>query len=305
MRGLAYILCLFSLLFFLSSFAEAQALYGAANGLSQGMGPSSLYSIDPDTGAATLIGPIGFNNVTGMAFLNDGRLVASANGDALFGAETAILIEIDPTTGAGTLIGIIDDDISGNCGRIPDLTYDTTTDTLYGYGDFCNHTEGPYRINTTTAAGTVIGPSGYSGGGNGIAIKRTTGIIFATPFDTESLVILNSLTGAGADVPGSVGNVPGIVNALDFNPQTGVLFGSLRDAGDVFGGQFYLVTINTSNGVTTPIGETVPGLDAIVFKREPVVSAVPALSEWGMLAVAAGLMIAGVSFAARQRNAKA
>jgi hypothetical protein len=72
-------------------------LYGAANLLSSGFGPSNLYLIDPQTGDATLIGPIGFDNVTGLAFLSDGRLVGSARGDDLYGGTTtAILIEIDP-----------------------------------------------------------------------------------------------------------------------------------------------------------------------------------------------------------------
>ena len=38
--------------------------------------------------AVAAIGPIGFDGVTGMTFLNDGRLVASASGDDLFGSFT-------------------------------------------------------------------------------------------------------------------------------------------------------------------------------------------------------------------------
>jgi hypothetical protein len=65
----------------LSVSAKAQLLYGAATGSpgDSGAQPSSLFLLDPSNGNATLIGPIGFDNVTGLAFLGDGRLVGSAN----------------------------------------------------------------------------------------------------------------------------------------------------------------------------------------------------------------------------------
>jgi|GEM_PF-1179273 len=237
-------------------------LYGAANLLTGGPGPSNLYAIDPHSGAATPIGPIGFDNVTGLALLPDGRLVGSARGDDLYGGTpTAILIEINRVTGAGMLIGVISDSVTG-CGRMPDLTYDPATDTLYGYGDYCyGAPEGLFIIDPDTGAGTPVGPSGYREGGNGLAIDRDTGIIYATPFDNQSLVTLDPLTGQGTDVPGSAGNVPYRVNALAFDPLSGVLYGSWNDPGN----PDKLVTISTADGTTTVVGETVLGLDALVF----------------------------------------
>jgi uncharacterized repeat protein (TIGR01451 family) len=70
-----------------------QPLYGAAHiGPS---GPSLFYSIDPDTGEASLIGPTGLLRVSAMDFLPDGTLIAFGrefdDGNGLF--------QIDPCTG--------------------------------------------------------------------------------------------------------------------------------------------------------------------------------------------------------------
>lgn len=252
------------LAFQLITLDELPTLYGASTGLDTGQGLSSLYTIDHRTGAATLVGPIGFDNVTGLAFLGDGRLVGSARGDVITAtsATTAILIEIDPATGAGSLIGTISDQDSG-CGRMPDISYDPNTDTLYGYGDYCNtDVEGLFTIDPVTGVGTPVGPSGYTGGGNGMDVQPSTGIIYATPFDDESLITIDSATGLGTEVPGSAGLVPDRVNALDFHPTSEFLYGSWNDS---VSGLNYLVLISTLDGTTTVIGETVLGLDAIAF----------------------------------------
>ena len=270
----------------------AQTSFGAANGQSAGVALSSLYTIDPANGNATLVGPIGFNNVTGMAFLPDGRLVASANGDdETGGGPAALLIEINRLTGAGALIGIIHNLGGGdNCGRMPDISYDDTTGTLFGYADFCNAGfEGLYSINPDTGAGTSIGPSGYSGGGNGMDAQPGTGALFATPFDTGSLVSINPVTGAGTDVPGSVGNVPFRINSLDFHPVSGVLYGTFNDAGTSTN---KLVTIDINDGTTTTIGESTTGLDAIAFETSGFAPSVPIPTLNGYWLIMLGLLLA-------------
>jgi hypothetical protein len=292
---------------FVAGASQAQVLYGAATGLETGNAPSSLYTIDPATGDANLIGPIGFNAVTGLAFLTDGRLVASANAD-VDGQVIAILIEIDPSTGAGTYIGELGNfNNDGECGRMPDLAFSCELNQLYGYGDFCSgDTEGLYLINPDNADAVSIGPSGYHGGGNGLAIQARTLTTFGTPFDNLSLITINLNTGAGTEIPGSAGNVPNAINALDFNPQTGVLYGSFRDFNDFVSTEFlsYLVTINTSDGTTTIIGQTVLGLDAIAFDDNCMViipAEVPTLSEWGLIAMAGLLGIIGFMVIRRRK----
>jgi len=284
MKKFAFILAILTLVHFgwtQSSFA--QTLYGAAatNGgggggggaaigpsgeIGPGENQSNFYTIDPETGAATLIGPIGFSGVTGMAFLSDGTLLASARGDDQFGDYTSLLIQIDPTTGAGTLIGIIGQDTQNGCGRIPGLTYDRIDQILFGYGDSCpdGTTDTMVIIDPVTGAGTLApNPTGFVEGGNGLAIQANTGNLFATPADNGSLVTLDPVTGIATEIAASVGNIPNRISSLDFNPLTGVLFASFNDDEDT--GNFYLLTIDTTDGTTTTIGQTVQGLDAIVF----------------------------------------
>ncbi len=262
MRMNQQILTLAAVSLMLATPLSAQVFYGASNGMIQGQGPSDFYTIDPADGTATLVGPIGFTNVTGMACLPDGRLVASANGDNVVPpGPAAVLIEINPADGSGTLIGTIGDLNAGSCGRMPDITWCDATNTLYGYGDFCpGGLEGLFTINTMTGAGTSVGPTGYSGGGNGMANEPGTNILYATPFDIGSLITIDKTTGAGTDVPGSIGNVPFRVNALAFDPG-GVLYGSWND-----GVTSSLVTISTADGTTTTVGQTIDGLDALVYE---------------------------------------
>ena len=242
MKNVQRILFVLFLLFVTSSFAQSQILYGAATGTDSGNQPSNLYMINPANGGATLIGPIGFNGVTGLEILPDGRLIASANADTEEDA-IAVLIEINKTTGAGSLIGVLGSTANlGECGRMPDISYDDNTDTLFGYSDSCNQVdelmeveakfinyEGLYIINPDSADVNFVGPSGFFDGGNGMAVRPTDGTIFHVPNDANGgLVILNRNTGQGTIIPGSEGNVPLKIGALDFNPQTNTLYGALK-----------------------------------------------------------------------------
>jgi hypothetical protein len=179
---------------------------------------------------------------------------------------------------------------------VPDLAYDPSTDTLYGWGDRCPSTSNDsfLVINKDTGAGTIIGSTGpdAGGAGNGLAVDPISGDLFATP--ELSLFNVNPATGLATVIPASIDNVPCEMNALDFQPNTNVLFGSLNadencnEDPPAFGGGFHLVTINKINGITTDVGETVLGLDAIVFEPRFEARQIPAISEWGMIA-AAGL----------------
>jgi len=66
MRVMKLFAFVFSLLLLSAGVSYAQVLYGAAY---QGPdGPSTLYTINIATGAATPVGPIGFERCAGMAF---------------------------------------------------------------------------------------------------------------------------------------------------------------------------------------------------------------------------------------------
>ena len=86
-----------------SSSLVAVVLYGASYAGPDGL--ATLHVIDAGTGAATAIGLIGFERVSGMDFGPDGVLYATA--ERADGSDTPVLITIDPVTGAGTEVGPI------------------------------------------------------------------------------------------------------------------------------------------------------------------------------------------------------
>ncbi len=71
----------------------------------------SLYRLDPNSGSASLIGPLGLGDIKVSALAAYGRptrLFALSNGTAGVGAQgTPSLYQIDPTTGAATLVGAL------------------------------------------------------------------------------------------------------------------------------------------------------------------------------------------------------
>ena len=86
---------------------------------------SDLYTIDPDTGAATSVGAIGFS-LTGMAFRpSDGVLFGVTSNNSASNPRS--LITIDPDTGAGTLVGAL-----GVTSGLADIAF-RSDDVLYGY----------------------------------------------------------------------------------------------------------------------------------------------------------------------------
>ena len=83
------------------TFHQNGTLYGV--GHNGGGTPSQLYTIDPATGAPTLIGPIGFNAVGALEFGPNGALYG---GVGIAGGNSAgDLITIDPNTGIGISVG--------------------------------------------------------------------------------------------------------------------------------------------------------------------------------------------------------
>ncbi len=245
-------------------------LYGAATGLEgqQGDNPSSLYEINPSTGDSSLVGAIGFDGVSGIAFHPTTRVLYGAASADEPGLDRAVLITIDPLTGIGTLVGeivnegeVFDDGATG-FRRVPDIDF-APDGTLYahvksgGAGGFT----ALFTVDLATGDGTYIGNTNRQGGGNGLAVADD-GTIFAFPSDGfhSCMVTLDPSTGAATCVPGD-DNFEGEVfyNAMAFCRETGELFASDIDRGRI-------VTLERDSGDQTAFsGETVAGLDAIAF----------------------------------------
>lgn len=236
-------------------------------------GPSLLYRLDSTTGAPTLIGPVGFELVGGIAFNASGSLFGV--GERSDGTNTNVLLTIDPCTGAGTELGPTGIEAL-TFTRIMDISFRHSDGTLFA---FLFGTPGAElaTINTSTGQVTLIGLiSAAAGAGNGIAFSGSDTLFHA---DAVNLNTLDPATGAptlvaalGFSPPAD--NVPRI-NAMDFEPPIGRLVGSVND-GQAGATENYLAEINTTTGVVTLVNspnETQAGLDAIAFVPVPPVAA--------------------------------
>jgi CSLREA domain-containing protein len=205
-----------------------------------GNNASTLFRIDPTTGAATSIGPIGFGRVGGFDF--------HPTTDVLYGAGvrtsdgTLVLITIDTATGAGTEVGPL-----GITDKVQGVSF-RSDGTLFVFYD-------RRRLGTvdlTTGAVTELG-SDSSGDGNGIAFSSNDTLFLAQGNDLETLNQTNGDQTFVVDLNRS--RFP----ALDFHPTTGELFGALNEGTD------RLAEIDVATGNVTVIGQTASGLESLAW----------------------------------------
>jgi hypothetical protein len=137
----------------------------------------NLYSINPSTGAATLIGPtgLGYGSWRGL----------STNSNALYFADGADLYTLNTSTGAGTLVGPF-----GGSAEMGVLL--TEGGLLYG-GDDINDTVD--TINIATGAATVgPHPSSFPGAFYGLAPNPVPVTGTATPEPTACGLLGGGIT---------------------------------------------------------------------------------------------------------------
>ena len=112
MKTVKYTFIALVALVFLGGTVQAEILYGISY---QGAnGPSTLHIINQNTGAATPLGPIGFERCSGMDFMGPSLYATCERSD---GTDTQVLVSINPRTGAGTEVGPI-----GTCDNIFDMS---------------------------------------------------------------------------------------------------------------------------------------------------------------------------------------
>jgi hypothetical protein len=255
-------------------YAQGTVLYGSRYAGEDG--PATLYRIDPATGDATVIGPIGFERCGGMDFNAVGTLFATA--EQTDGSDTSVLITINPMTGAGTEVGEIGAALAET---FFDISFRNSDGILFSSTFYENFVGciALNTINTATGMGTLIGDTLTCAPGNAIAFSPTD-ILFHCNVDNDGMLYtLNQSTGQATNVtplhfPGSFTGP--VVNAMEFHPETGVLFATVKDMLNDFGQNDeafekgpgdpkYLVTIDTKTGVVTTIGQTETDMDAIAF----------------------------------------
>jgi Ca2+-binding RTX toxin-like protein len=252
-----------------ASIASAQELLFGADG-AQG-NPSNLYRLDPGSGAVLQnVGPIGFP-ITGLAEDPSTGILYGSTGRGPSSSGDGLLVRIDEQTGAGTLIGDLRPDPDNETAA--DITF-TPDGTLFGWLE--PNSDDLVTINKGTGAATIVGDSGISTEGTGLA-SDSAGTLFLAD-DSSPLWTINRTTGAATQV--ATLNASGDTPALAFNSQVQIspnvtfapntLFGvrSQKDASRTTA----LITINTASGAVNSWGPSVNRLDAIEFATLPVPS---------------------------------
>lgn len=277
--------------------ANAQVLYAS----SASGGSGELYILDPTTGG--MIKDVGaLNDVTGLNYGITGLAFDPVSG-VLFGsvansnpATAAKLVTVDPNTAAVTVIGAFNAGNSGSrAATMADLTFDPTTDILYGVGSV----GGPrlYSINTATGAASLTGAISLTSTTGGGVASDAAGNIYGAPTGASRFVTYNKTTGA-ISLIGALSGLPfpsGAVNSMCFD-SSGTLYAMEGDETAL--SATHLITINTSTGAATDVGPSLARLDAIAFR--PASTSVP---EPGTMAYLFGPGVLGLlGFARRRRS---
>ena len=135
---------------------------------------SELYTVDLNTGAATLVGPI-----TGFLVIID---IAIDNSGTIFGHDIRgdQIVRIDRTNGAPTVVGPTGQDTSFAQG----MDFDPSTNTLYAFMYLGGGVNNLSTINTSTGAATVL-VNGVVSGQNKAAIKVAVANLVRGDFDYD------------------------------------------------------------------------------------------------------------------------
>jgi hypothetical protein len=222
-----------------------------------------------------------------MDFDADGTLFATCETDD--GKETHVLITIDPSTGEGTGVEVGPTGIELMPGVFGE-TFTTATDisfrdsdgALFAYlrRDLSGFSDHLATIDKVTGTAELKGFTFTFGIGNGIAFSPGEELFHAdedrlNTLDQSSGIVIPgrafALDFPSDKCPSQSTDFDCRVNAMDFNPD-GTLFASVNHKVDSIVENF-LATIETTTGVVTIKGQTVPGLDAIAFA--PAATATP------------------------------
>jgi hypothetical protein len=236
--------------------AAAQILYAAtgSNGI-----PGTLYTVNPATGAATVVGPtlIGSSPIglTGLAFHPTTRVLYGATVNSGPSTNLHSLVTIDPATGAATLIGSMLDPVG-------DIAFDAGG-TLYGW-QAGGTPKSLVKIDLATGLQTQIGISLLTNtSGNGLSF--VTGTLFLAANGSGGALRSVDPASGSTTVGPTLSGAPqaGAIAALAVN-SSGILFGVNTNQG-VSPTTCNLVIIDTNTGAVHDRGALPADTDAIAF----------------------------------------
>jgi hypothetical protein len=242
------------------------ALFGAAH--AGPSSPSTLYRIDPYTGSALTVGPIGFDKVGGLDFQPvTGTLfgVARRASDAV-----DILITVDPSTGTGTEVGPLVNTLAAG-GSHFDLSFRNYDGRLFltAFSPI-NPCVSLFEVDPLTGMASEIGDTTTCGPGNALGFTTDDTLQLTLGDTNEGLYTVDQQTGAATlGAPLSYLGFPALqrprTNAMDADPCAARTFVAVND-GSGGAGPNYLATLDTSTGEILHVGRSVDGLDALAWR---------------------------------------
>ena len=219
---------------------------------------ATLYSISPATGAATAVGPIGFNQVGVLAFAPNGALYGVGRN----GADKWVLLKIDLITGAGTAVGP-----TGLETSFQDIAF-RSDGTLFGYRRSLGQkskTGLVYSIDTNTGAGRLAGnvTGGFEDSAP-VAFSSENALYTVNQRSLGTIAGANGGTVTALHYSPSFSGAPSQANAVKFDSSTGMLWALVGTSGGAGGN--YVATIDVTTGAVAPVGQTNVGLHSLAIE---------------------------------------
>jgi len=241
-----------------SAQGQAKQTLIAANGGSGNF--SNLLVLNPKNGSVYKeVGPIGVA-VTGIA--EDpatGVLYGTTGGADRIAPGYALTIS--RRTGAGTLLGDTDGD-PDDTDPVADITF-TPDGVLFGWSE---DSDDLVRINKVNGSATVVGESGLSTSGSGLASNSQGALVLAGEGDDDEIHRVNRFTGQVTPIRELRGIQGYAIAALAFSPDN-TLWGARLQDGNLRVSD--LILINTTTGLLPSLGPSVQALDALEWIDKP------------------------------------
>lgn len=272
--------------------AFAVTIYGTAyNGSGDRL--ATLYTVDPNTGAAIPIGPTGFTRVSAIDF---NPLTGVLYGVGVDAQDNATLISINTTTGMGTAIGLLGNGLgsSGNSVTISDMSF-RSDGVLYAVSS--NITSPTvYTIDLMSGAATPLGSNttGRLYQGNALAFDTANSLFFLStdqnnPGAGGEVDLVNQTNGmftpTGTTVNYPVDLLDPRTNAMDYDVTTGILYASVVHGTATGGVTNFIAQIDLATGVVSNPQATIRGLDGLAVLPMQNGTAVPDTGSTLLLAL--------------------
>jgi hypothetical protein len=267
---------------------------------------STLYSVNPGTGTATAVGPLGVGPVTGSAIDPSSLILYTGVGGGGKNPlpESGCIYRVDTATGAATQVGC--DAVQHGNDPIPGLAF-SGDGTLYGVRLASNAAPADgnlylCRVNPANGALTDIGSIGAWGGCEGYGMDFGRDGLLYSWNNCDGLTTLDVTDASKAVIGGSFFGFPTSDDlripdmARDPAGQMwAIVVSGHPNAGNAV---YYTARVDTASGDVNYVATLPANIQTLKFQKT---GPVPTLGEWGMILLIAGIGLSAAYLLARRR----